>query len=187
MGYFLPGNRIETYHISNIDPFKCLGYQNIIIHVGVNDIRDKSPGRQVDDPAPSDIVSHFEKLKEKIELINILCPKSSVFVLPVLPCKVKILNMRASRFNQKLVDYSNFINPKIRVLDVSKFVKDSSLNPIYGCYNNPNDKLHLGSNGIKKLVEIFKENISCFRYRDRRAFSSVLSGRGEHVRAPPQP
>ena len=44
-GYHLPGNRMETYHIRDIDPRKCLGYQNVLLHCGINDIRDKSPGR----------------------------------------------------------------------------------------------------------------------------------------------
>ena len=36
-GYSMPGKRVETFHIRDIDPHKCIGYQNIVIHCGINE------------------------------------------------------------------------------------------------------------------------------------------------------
>ena len=58
-GYNMPGERVETFHISQIDERKCLSYQNIVIHCGINDIRDNSPGRQMSDPQPTEVKKHF--------------------------------------------------------------------------------------------------------------------------------
>ena len=168
--------RIETFHIGDVDPAPCLGYQNIILHVGINDLRDKSPGRKQSDPNPSDIKNHFGRFKQKIEQIQVLCPKSTIIVSSVLPTMIELLNNRAGCFNRCLSDYVYHINPNIRIITHDKFVLDDALNPVYGCYQNIHDKLHLGSQGIRLLAKLFKDNALPYRrHVDIRPFNSVVS------------
>ena len=54
-GYNMPGERVKTFHISQINESKCLGYRNIVIHCDINDIWDNSPGRQMSDPQPTEV------------------------------------------------------------------------------------------------------------------------------------
>ena len=172
----MPGRRVETFHIGDIDPMCCIGYQNIILHVGINDLRDRSPGRKSSDPAPSDIKGHFMRLKQKIEHIQKLCPKSSIIVSLVLPTMIDLLNNRAGTFNRYLCDYVYQFNSNIRVISHDEFVKDGALDPVFGCYQNIYDKLHLGKQGIKKLAKSFKDNALRYRRRtDIREYRSVVS------------
>ena len=101
-GYNMPGERVETFHISQIDERKCLGYRNIVIHCGINDIRDNSPGRQMSDPQPTEVKEHFNNLIQKIENIKNMCPNSSIVVNPLLPTKSQNLNQCVLKFNSLL-------------------------------------------------------------------------------------
>ena len=175
-GSKMPGCRIETFHIGDIEPLSCIGYQNIILHVGINDLRDRSPGRKSSDPAPWDVKNHFMRFQQKIEHIQLLCPKSSIIVSSVLPTMIDVLNNRAGRFNRYLCDYVFNLNSNIRIISHDEFVQDGALNPVYGCYQNIHDKLHLGKQGIKKLAKSFKDNALSYRRRtDIRDYCSVVS------------
>ena len=69
----MPGERVETFHISQIDKSKCLGYRNIIIHCEINDIQDHSPGRQMFGTILS---VTFWSLNRSLILLNIKKTKS---------------------------------------------------------------------------------------------------------------
>lgn len=81
-GYLLPGKRVEAFHIRSINPEDCIGYQNVILHCGINDIRNRSPGRLHNDPDPEDINAHFENMKKKVQDIKALCPRIAIFLSP---------------------------------------------------------------------------------------------------------
>ena len=170
MGEKLPGRREATYHIEQIQPELCLGYQNIIVHVGINDIKNyKSPN----------ISSNFNKLVEKIEHIQLLNPDASLIVSPMLPTKIISLNSVAMEFNNMLFHYNNYINQTFRVLDFQCFVNLNTnvLDDEYCCYNNKSDSIHLGRKGISKLAQLFINNLLPFRkFRDGRSYSGVTSG-----------
>ena len=178
LGKKLPGRREPVYHIGQIDPTICLGYQNILVHVAINDMKNSSPGRQSGDPAPSDTDSHVKRLAEKLECIQILCPNASLTVSPALPTKINSLNRRAMSFNVKLVEYVKLNNPSIVVLDFESFAPNGhDLSDEYCCYKNKNDKIHLGMLGIRKLANIFIESLTLPRnFVDERRYSDVVSG-----------
>ena len=153
-----------------------------MIHVGINDIRDRSPGRKDDDPAPTDIKAHFLRLKHKIELIKFMCPKSLLIVSLVLPTKLHILNDRADILNRLICKYVYDINPTIRLISHDDFVLKGVLDPVYGCYKNKQDKLHLGMCGIRMLAKAFKDNVLPYRrHIDGRKYSGVTSGVGKNA------
>ena len=183
-GYKLPGKRVETFHIKNIDPNKCIGYQNILIHCGINDIRDNSPGRESTDPEPSDTNAYFQNLIQKITEIKLTCPYASVFISPILPTRNLNLNSRVVQFNHLLFDFiSNDVRGEgVRSLNLSEFldertgilrddlrVWDSSAQ----CYSK-RDILHIGKTGIRLLAGCIRDGI-LKKSTTSRSYSSTLT------------
>ena len=170
LGKKIPGHREATYRIEQIQPERCLGYKNVVVHVGINDIKNyNSPN----------ISSNFNKLVEKIEHIQLINPNASLIVSPILPTKLVYLNSVAIKFNNMLFHYNNYINQTFRVLDFQCFVNLNTnvLDDEYCCYNNKSDSIHLGRKGISKLAQLFIDNLLPFRkFRDGRSYSGVTSG-----------
>jgi len=168
----MPGKRVPTFHISQIDPQQCLGYQNIIVHVGVNDFNPRSKGRVESDPDPNNVPEHFENYVNKIECIQALCPYAKLILSPILPTKLEVYNKRAIEFNKLLFEYVR-MRPNIKALNFNSFLgKNNLLDDNMGSYLNPHDPVHLGRAGIMKLASMFRDSI--FRRDvDGRAYSSV--------------
>ena len=168
-GYHLPGNRVESFHIRDIDPLKCTGYQNVLLHCGINDIRNKSPGRLPSDADPMDVEAHFTLLVEKIKEIKALCPYTSIFVSPILPTKNAKLNRRVVQFNSLLFEFvsDNEYSGGVRSLDFSEFVdyNTDTLREDLGTWDSQNnclskkDILHLGKVGIRLLAKVVRESL----------------------------
>ena len=174
-GYHLPGKRVETFHIKDIDPVSCIGFQNIVIHVGINDLLDRSPGRTKDDLPPTDIQGHLAHFASKIEAIQQLCPGASIIISPLLPTKLGHINQRVVNFNMSLYDYIVRANTKLRFLDFHCFLdNEGKLDSGLGLYNQPRDNVHLGKLGIRLLAKLFRENILIRGRIDGRLYSSVL-------------
>ena len=175
-GEKMPGKRVETYHIGDIDPSVCMGYRNVIILAGINDLTGTSKGRKSTDPAPDNIKAYFNRLTLKLEQIQALCPSSNIYLSPILPTKSMLFNNRAMKMNDRLLTYTTKINPRIRLLGFGDFVgRDGLLMREYGSFKNPGDPLHLGQTGIRKLAQIYIDVI--FRPKvDGRSYSSALSG-----------
>ena len=171
----MPGKRIPTYHIHQIDPLKCLGFRNIILHVGLNDFNPKSKGRIDTNRDVDDVNSIFSNFVEKVDAIRALCPYSKVVVSPIHPTKLRIYNHRALRFNKLLMDYliscPGVLSPGFDDFVNGEGLLDNSL----GSFMNAKDPVHLGKMGITKLTEKFQECVLC-RYVDGRGYSSVTKG-----------
>ena len=141
----------------------CIGYRNIVLHVGVNDIREGSPGRLPEDPAPHDIKGHFDNFIDKVTHIQKLCPKSRLVISPILPTKSRELNNRAGRFNSFLRDYVINFNSQIKLLNGMEFLsRQGLLAEELGVYKKPYDEIHLGKHGIRLLAKTIKEGIFNF-------------------------
>ena len=166
-GYNFPGERVETFHIKNIDANRCIGYQNVLIHCGINDLRDKSPGREAEDPDPTDVEAHFAHLLQKINEIKELCPYTAISVSPLLPTKNIKLNNRAVKFNSLLFDFltDDLGSKGVQCLNFSNFVDHGVLKEEFGTWDaqnncfNKKDILHLGKTGIRLLAKVVKESI----------------------------
>ena len=172
----MPCKRVPTFHIHQIDPLCCMGYQNIVIHVGVNDFNPKSKGRIDSDPDAGDVQAHFTNFVSKIESIQAVCPYAKLTVSPILPTKLKLYNDRAFAFNSMLFQYMK-LHPTITVFKFNSFLgQHGMLDNNLGSYLNPQDPLHLGRAGIVKLADMFKCAIFR-RYVDGRGYSSVLTNR----------
>ena len=155
-------HRIPTYTIEDIDPRVCIGYTKVWIHVGINSLKSIRCG------GASDVRKHFDLFMSKIERIGMLSPNTTVIVSPILPTAIKILNDRACYFNTLLFS----INRWWLELDFSIFADDNNmLRNFYRCYNNPMDKIHLGSKGLRELETMILKRTSLV---DTRSYSSVV-------------
>ena len=155
-------HRIPTYTIEDIDPNVCIGYTKVWIHVGINSLKNIWFG------GPSVVRKHFDLFMSKIERIGMLLPNTTVIVSPILPTAIKVLNDRACYFNTLLFS----INRWWLELDFSIFADDNNmLRNFYRCYNNPMDKIHLGSKGLRELESMILKRTSL---EDIRSYSSVV-------------
>ena len=181
----MPGKRVPTFHISQIDPLKCIGYQNIILHVGINDFNPRSKGRTETDPDVNDVRAIFENFVAKVENILTYCPYSKLIVSPILPTKIESYNRKAKQFNEMLFKYADR-NNLIKTLDFNCFL-DFSLRYLensFGSYLNPSDPIHLGRMGVQKLSSIFRSAI--FRNMvDGRSYSGMVTNHAYKRDYPP--
>ena len=158
----LESHRVPTYLIEDIDPHQCIGYKKIWIHVGTNNIKT------INCKDMDDVKKHFNTLISKLDIIRNLCPHSKILVSPILPTAIPALNHRALLFNKLLFSKPNWFT----TLDFNLFCgADGNLMTIYRCYNNPRDKIHLGSLGIQILTSKAKH---CLSLLDNRSYASAV-------------
>ena len=177
-GKRLPGKRVQALKIEDIDPNSCVGYKNIVIHVGINNLKHTKIPVLYGDTKNINVYDKFILLKHKIDYIRSLCPQSSLVISPILPTKIGWLNERALEFNQYLFEYLCIVN--IRSLDFDTFLDNhwDKLDDSYGCYNS-NDKIHLGRYGIRKFAKLIKDAI-LKPGRDGRSYASVMRDGAGH-------
>ena len=181
-GKRLPGKRVQALTVEDIDPTMCIGYKNILIHVGINNLKSTNIPLLYSDTKNINVFEKFILLKDKIDYIRALCPQSNIVVSPILPTKIGWLNERGLEFNRYLFEYLCISN--IRSLDFNVFLDyyGEKLDDSYGCYNSK-DNIHLGRSGIRKLAMIIKESI-LYPGRDARNYASVVrdgTGRSSNV------
>ena len=165
-GFNMPGKGVYAPLIDQINPSDCIGYNNIILHCGVNNI--KKHGENISVCA--------DKLIHKVESIRSLCPRSKITVNPILPSKSDVLNTKSKEFNSILFDYIDAQPDRlIRYLNFNVFVDTHSdlLSNELGRFNSY-DTLHLGSSGIRLLVKLIKERV-CGNRVDGRPYAGVGS------------
>ena len=146
----MPGCRMECFTLDQIDPNACVGYKNIFIHCGINNI--KQPHANVPEAAGL--------LVSKLKQIRKLCPTSKIIASPILPTKSPAINSRAVWFNKLLFDFCN-VNTTIGTLDFSGFCDNNSvLADKFGRYFDKGDLIHLGSTGIFTLSRLIANKLS---------------------------
>ena len=150
-GRWMPGKRVKTQRISDLPAIEDIyPYQNIIIHVGINDINRN------DRLSTSD---YLHKLKNKCNEIHSIYPTTRIILSPLLPTKLHQLNMQIWDINTGIVNLSQ-THHNIILMDNSIFaINNNLLNSEYSCYNNPQDCIHLGKTGIRVLAESMKSYV----------------------------
>ena len=155
-GRWMPGRHIPTYTIDQIpDPSEIGPYKNIVLHVGINDIRKNYEGQ-------NSISKHLGTLETKCQALLNAYPKSKVFICPILPTKdtgkiqrVHLMNGGISRLSDK---YSNIV---LMENYYQIFLGETeTLSPRLGRYYqgepNERDDVHLGNAGIRLLARCIK-------------------------------
>ena len=150
MGEKYPGKRIKAAHILNIDPRDCVGYANIAIVCGTNDLRP------VEKPNIEDL---SRKLREKVQQIRLLNPRSKIILMPVLPTREVLMNNNVVAFNRSVTAWFKQLNdPYISNPSVYDFLDRSGLLD-RKLTRSAGETIHLGKLGLCKFVSLIKNSI----------------------------
>ena len=134
--------------VSKIDPGCCVGYTDVFIMCGTNNLRCEYIKQK------SDVSAVVEQLKDKIIEIKQLCPEVKLFVIPVMPSRISKMNHNIKLFNE-LVDQMLFDNfPDVWFKGIYNFLDNKGLLSIK--LTRQNDEIHLSDRGIAKLVTYIK-------------------------------
>ena len=155
-GKWMPGRHIPTYTMSEIpDPSEVGPYKNIVLHVGINDIRRNFDGRK-------SIDKHIDTLETKCQKLLKAYPRSKVFICPILPTKDTGKIQRVNHMNESITKLSNkYSNIVLMENYYDIFTCDAeTLSPLLGRYYqgapNERDDVHLGNAGIRLLARCIK-------------------------------
>ena len=153
-------HRVPTYLIEDINPSMCIGHAKVWLHFGINNLKS------IRCSGLNDVHKAFELFMHKIEQIGRLSPNTTVIVSPILSTGVSVLNDRARAFNRLLFSTRRWF----LTLNFSSFAdRYSMLDRNYRCYNNPRDKIHLGSQGIRLLERLITQRTFVVDARSYRA------------------
>ena len=170
-GHLMPGTKVQAFVIDDVNPHDCVGYKNIFIHCGVNDIKNG------DINGVQKVEQCFNKLAEKINVIKTLCPKSKLHISPMLPTKDAQLNAKCIYFNKLLFALVNRSVGRVLADNFGIFCDSSGyLSEQMGRYKRPYDKLHLGSTGIYQLAQIIRKCVHGHLNTNKQPYSSILKG-----------
>ena len=153
-GQWMPGKRVECIKVENIPPPEKVGpYKNILIHVGINDIKFKNPA------ILPDVVSRLEL---KCRALADALPSSRIYICPILPTKDGNKIPKVFRMNQGIV---NFVEKHKRFMLMDNYFdlfadRRGIMDVMLGRFKQgkplDEDDLHLGSSGIRLLAQCMK-------------------------------
>ena len=164
VGKSFPGKRIKASKVTNIDPKSCIGYANVFVMCGTNDMRcDNIKNR-------SEVQAVVDQLKDKLSEIKQLCPSTKLFVIPVMPSRIPQMNLNIELYNE-LVDQMLMVNfPEVWFEGIYSFLDHQDM--LSAKLTRENDKIHLNGKGIAKLVTYMK---MCVFNREKFESSNYLS------------
>ena len=153
LGIWTPGKVVYTPTVDDIDPVCCNAgsYRNVMIHVGINDLKTITH--------PSQIIAVTDKLISKCRTIISMNPAVKLYVSPVLPTRDMGMNKKAMFMNRRIQACISETFLNINILDYTDFVDERGLLRYNLCSNFNNDPIHLGGRGIAKMVTVIKRNI----------------------------
>ena len=174
-GNAMPGKREAAFVVSDIDAGKCVGYNNVVIHCGLNDVR------QADIQSDDDVRNVYVKFKSKINQVLHVNKRARVYVNLLLPTKIEDCNKKIKYFNRLIIDdlCKSFDN-RVKSIDAHKKFCDSngflstSLSQEFNRENRP-DYLHLNAAGLK-LLSVSIKNAIFVSKRQRQGESTQRSG-----------
>lgn len=170
-GHLMPGKKVQAFVLDDVNPHDCVGYKNIFIHCGINDIKNGNIN------GVQKVEQCFNKLAEKINVIKTLCPKSKLHISPMLPTKDVQLNAKCVYFNKLLFALVNRSVGRVLAHNFGLFCDNSGLlSEQMGRYKRPYDKLHLGSTGIYQLAQIIRKCVHGYLNTNKEPYASVLKG-----------
>ena len=181
----MPGKRVPTFTIAELDATKCLGYNNIVVSCGLNDIRKKNIQTH------EQVKAVYVDYKTKIENISSTNKRARIFVSPMLPTSLPDVNRKCRMFNRLIFD--DLIQFNANISAIHGF--DQYVDHVNGCLKEQflkDDSLfiHLNDSGISLLAKLVKQSIFFRKQAGRnrqqvsnRSYANALQG----GRAPPHP
>ena len=164
-GNALPGKRVAAFVVDQIHADKCIGYNNIVVHCGLNDVR------QPDVVSDNDVLAIYTKFKSKINQLIYFNKHAKVFINLLLPTKIADCNKKVKYFNKLIVEdlcrsFSKlkYIDSNKKFCDINNFLSQS-LSREFNRENQP-DFIHLNDAGVKLLSVTIKNAIFNSKRRD---------------------
>lgn len=158
-GIWMPGKRVKASTLLDIPSATDIApYSNVIIHAGVNDLRNPNP------PSPLQMIQHLER---KCAEIHNASPRTKILICPALPTKDSNLNHRVNMFNSFVYQLCEK-DQRLHVVRYSSMLfADGSglLKPEMGRWDREkngyrdSDHVHLGSSGIREYAKVLKSHI----------------------------
>ena len=135
--------------MKDINPAVCVGYANILLASGTNDLRTEYINNK------SQIHQVVDCLRHKVTQIKQLCPTSKITVMPVLPTRLPEMNRNISLYNYTVDVMLHECFPEVWFPSVHNFLDETSLLSVG--LTRANDSIHLGNRGIAKFVSTMKQ------------------------------
>ena len=151
------GRRIRAFTIEEICPTDCIGFQNIVLQVGLNNLKNKFAVN-----GTVDVCGTFDSWLHKVISIRQMCPYSRIIVAPVPPTQIRGLNDRAKQFNALLFGCKNKFWVELgfnHFLDPDTGLLDNGFGRIFQVTTGRKDRIHLGRLGIARLSFMIKESV----------------------------
>ena len=153
-GHAMPGTRELAYHVAEIDPTKCTGYNNVVIQCALNDLR--KPEVKSDD----DIGEIYRQYKVKVAQIKELNRTAKLYSCPMMPTGDFALNLKLQKFNLLLFSDLKYALGVTIISGISKFQ-----NPSTRCLRSDlkldreGDVLHINEKGRGLLCSLIKDQL----------------------------
>jgi hypothetical protein len=159
IGETYPGKRVKAAKIDNINPNSCIGYSNLVLVCGTNDLRD---GYIKSD---NDITNLVETYRNKLATIKQIAPATKVFVVPVLPTRNVNMNRNIVKFNACLDEMLHHCFSETWFPGVHGYLDNKML--LSTKFTREGDAIHLGVKGIAQFVRNMKMWIFQREVRER--------------------
>jgi uncharacterized membrane protein YgcG len=177
-GNSMPGAQVEAYTVDQLDPLKCVGYNNIVIHCGINSIRDDTI------ESDEDVRDVYVKFKSKVYQVMNINKRSRVYVCTLLPTKIEACKPKVTYFNKLISDdlsksFSNIniINTFSQFCNI-KGLLNSDLSRKFNKHEQL-DYLHLNEHGLKLLSIKIKRSLFFYKRKEESAgFAGGAGGGG---------
>jgi hypothetical protein len=171
VGKATPGVRDFAATVEDVNPTKCIAFQNVVCMFGTNNLKKK------EETSEEDIKKIYRVYKGKLEQIRQLNPRCKLLVCPVLPTTDPTINRKILIFNNFL--YNDLQRSSLRINIVwgfAAFVGHNGLlkSSLHGEHWE-GDSLHINLEGTRLLVRLIKQNI--FSLRRPKGASSSVDGR----------
>ncbi|KAL5264241.1 hypothetical protein ACHWQZ_G005360 [Mnemiopsis leidyi] len=156
-GEQMPGQKFWAPKLRDIDPVSCMGYSNVVLLCGINDIKES----QIQ--CESDVADCYTLLKQKIKQIKSLSACTTVFVCQLLPTKDLTLNRKVNDFN-RLIHFDLF--PSCKDVEYVEGFRQFVCNRVLAAELSMHldrlgrfDMLHLNRAGARVLASLIKQSI----------------------------
>ncbi len=168
VGEASPGRRIESTHITDINPQDCASFKNIVFMVGTNDVKKSTV------ESDKDMHTLVEVYRDKIADVRRINPRSNVFIVPVIPCRSDAVNRKIGYFNQLVCTQLVQHFPRLFIVEGTQDFADPYSYQLADRYSKKPDPsgLHLNGKGVSILVVMIKRTIFQAKSRGSRVHSS---------------
>ena len=181
-GNAMPGKRVAAFKVDQIDPITCIGFNNVVVHCGINNIRGG------DISSEEQIKEVYVDLKTKISDITKLNKRARVYVSTILPTKCEDDNRKVKIFNSMLINDLTRSFKDVKIINhYSRFSNTSGIlaSNLSNEFNNQGepDLLHLNVTGLRLFSFLIKNALFSYKKSHERgaggrSYSSVVSSTG---------